>query len=159
MECGANSGRFNQAIGNGAAFGRKYQTMYQEQEDMKASGVLLQTMARALEWMDNIFVNRVFTPPALDPGRSQETCGMFLPRRLACSRAFDHGVHGYTSSNSCISSPYRCRLHDKSTAGFGSLELSHIKEENPGTEFSLAILSFPEPEDFRAAQQLFPEFD
>lgn len=132
---------------------KKYQTMYQEQEDMKASGVLLQTMARALEWMDNIS-SIVYSPHQhLIPGEVKNMRNV-LPRRLACSRAFDHGVHGYTSSTHAfrhlIGAVYMTKYR-----GIRELRVEPYRRGNPGTEFSLAILSFPEPEDFRAAQHLF----
>ena len=91
---------------------KKYQTMYQEQEDMKASGVLLQTIAKGLEWMGQVS-SIVYSPQQhLIPAEVKEMRDV-LPRDLASSISVAQRTQSYTSPAHAFSSSYRCNIHIK----------------------------------------------
>ncbi|KAH7388735.1 hypothetical protein BKA66DRAFT_440408 [Pyrenochaeta sp. MPI-SDFR-AT-0127] len=134
---------------------KRYQALYQEQEDMKVSGVLLQTISRALEWMPNI-TSIVYSPhPHLIPVEAKDMRDL-IPRSASSSSLFpsSHITNGYASSDHAfrhlIAAIYRSKY-----AGISELRVEAYQKGQPGTEFSLCMFDFPVADDFLAGKYLF----
>lgn len=113
---------------------------------MKASGVLLQTMARALEWMPNI--SRIVYSPDADHVLPVEVKDMrdLIPRSV--SRMSHH------SSDH----PFRHLIGAIFISQFVGIREFRTEPRSIGkfgTEFSLNMFDFPQAEDFEAGRFFF----
>ncbi|CAO2650556.1 Nn.00g018480.m01.CDS01 [Neocucurbitaria sp. VM-36] len=123
---------------------KRYQELYQEQEDMKASGVLLQTIARSLEWMHNVS-SVVYSPHPHSIPVEAKVMRDLLPR---------------STSTPCTSSDHAFRqligaIYLSEYAGIRDFTVEAYRKGNPGTEFSLSLFDFPDPVDLQAGRYFF----
>ncbi|KAF1840990.1 uncharacterized protein K460DRAFT_410383 [Cucurbitaria berberidis CBS 394.84] len=134
---------------------KRYQVLYQEQEDMKTSGVLLQTIARALEWMPNVS-SIVYSPhPHLVPVEAKDMRDL-VPRGTARSSSFP----SYQMSNGFagVHHPFRQligAIYLSKYAGIREFTVEAYQKHHSGTQFSLSVFDFPEAVDLQAGQHFF----
>ncbi|KAJ4367489.1 hypothetical protein N0V83_007072 [Neocucurbitaria cava] len=122
----------------------RYQELYKEQEDMKDSGVLLQTIARSLEWMPNVS-SVVYSPcPRLIPAEAQQMRDL-LPR----------GTDMYCTTRDHAFRQLIGAIYLSKYTGIREFKAEARPEEDPGTDFALCLFDFPETIDREAGRYLF----
>jgi hypothetical protein len=130
---------------------KRYKQLYIEQDDLKASGVLLQTLARALEWTTNV-TSIVYSPhPHLIP-MEKKTVRDLIPRGLSDSS------HIYQNPAVFLDHPFRSligAIYVSQYTGVRELRVEPLRHDEDGTTFDLAIFDFPNALDFKAGQHLF----
>ncbi|KAH8731160.1 hypothetical protein GQ44DRAFT_736259 [Phaeosphaeriaceae sp. PMI808] len=135
---------------------RRYKDLYTEQEDLKASGVLLQTMARALEWATSVS-SIVFSPhPRLIPIETKVVRDL-IPRDIHgnLTRLLQTGDEDEPSR---LDHPFRQLIgavYLSQYTGIHELLIEAFNEAEPGTPFTFAFFDFPDATDLQAAQFLF----
>ena len=137
---------------------KRYKALYMEQEDMKLDGVLLQTMAKGLEWTTNV-ASIVYSPhPHLLPTESKVMRDL-LPRGTLID-----SPHFHASQLSAHSSGHPFRfligaLYVAQYTGVRELRIKPLRAGEPGTPFTLTIFDFPDAVDFKAGAYLFQRLE
>ncbi|KAF1946095.1 hypothetical protein EJ02DRAFT_500233 [Clathrospora elynae] len=135
---------------------KRYQALYQEQEDMKGTGVLLQSLARGLENMPNVS-SIVYSPRQHYIPTERDVVRDVIPRGGLPSAP---GVGTYRSTNRYTSPdhPFRQLIGAISLSRFTGVReftVERRKEGEPSNEFSLGIFEFPEKNDLQAGKFMF----
>ncbi|KAJ4985704.1 DNA excision repair protein ercc-1, partial [Stagonosporopsis vannaccii] len=124
---------------------KRYAQLYQEQEEMKSDGVLVQTISRALEWLPNITRITYSPHPHHLPIEAKDMQNL-VSRTVTISS---------TSGSTCSDHPFRqliAALYMSHFTGVRELRTEPLGS-NPGTEFALGI--FDLNEDEMAAAKFF----
>lgn len=125
---------------------------------MKESGVLIQTISRALDWTTNLS-SIVYSPhPHLVPVEKKEVRDL-LPRGLTRRSPHDRrpGTEGHFSGH-----PFRYlvgAIYLSQYSGVRQLRVEPYEVGKPGTEFTNGIFDFPAVGDFQAAKYLFQRLE
>jgi hypothetical protein len=130
---------------------RRYKELYIEQEDLKASGILLQTLARALEWTTNV-TSIVYSPCSHLVPVETKIVRDLIPRGLADPPLF---FQNFTNS---LENPFRQligAIYVAQYTGVRELRVEPSRDEEEGTPFDLANFDFHNAVDFKAGQHLF----
>ncbi|KAF2189751.1 hypothetical protein K469DRAFT_658895, partial [Zopfia rhizophila CBS 207.26] len=137
---------------------KRYQELFREQEEMRKDGVLLQTIARALEWMPNVS-SIVFSPGPRHIPLEAKLMRDLLPRNVvdvyAISRLdrFDSYIetsqHGFHHLIGAIYSANYSNIREF------RVEAARKAPSNPGIEFTVFVFEFPNPLHMEAGKYFF----
>lgn len=126
--------------------------MFIEQQDLKASDVLLQTLARAAEWTTNL-VSIAYSPhPRLIPVEAK-TVRDLVPRGIlrsedALDYATDHPFRQLIGA-----------LYVSQYSGVREFRLDPYRNDQPGTPLTFALFKFPDASDSKAGAFLFRKLE
>lgn len=111
---------------------------------MKDSGVLLQTIARSLEWMPNVS-SVVYSPcPHLIPAEARQMRDL-LPR----------GTDMYCTTRNHAFRQLIGAIYLSKYTGIREFKAEARREEDPGTDLALCLFDFPEAIDREAGRYFF----
>lgn len=131
---------------------KRYQMLYQEQEDLKTSGMLLHTLVRALESMPNV-TSVVYSPHAhLRPTEVKDMHDL-VPVGFTCYPTA-RSRRGYTRPDHAFGQLIGAISLSKSTR-IRQLKIERVRLKEPATECSTELFDMPTEEDMRAAKHLF----
>lgn len=118
---------------------------------MKSDGVLVHTISRALEWMQNVSCITYSPYPHHLPVEAKDTRDL-LPRGVTASPAT-----GYTLSDH----PFRQLIAALYMSRFSGIRefRTEVLDVKPGTEFALSIFDLKEDNDMVAGQFLFQQLE
>ncbi len=126
--------------------------MYIEQEELKSSGVLVHTISKALDWINNASCI-VFSPYPHDlPNEVKENRDL-LPRGLTCA-----STGGYTTKDH----PFRQligAIYLSQYTGIREFRAEYFDKRTPGTEFALPIFDMRDDIDIAAAKFFFQHLE
>ncbi|KAF2472152.1 uncharacterized protein BDR25DRAFT_333557 [Lindgomyces ingoldianus] len=136
---------------------KRYQNLYQDQEDMRTGGVLLQTIARALEWMPNV-TSVVYSPGPHTVPVEARLMKDLLPRGVSDTSMFQgdslssyieraqHGIHHLIGA-----------IYASQYPGIRSfrVEAAERGKRNVGTEFTHYVFNFPSSNHLDAGKFFF----
>ncbi|KAF2002954.1 hypothetical protein P154DRAFT_430266 [Amniculicola lignicola CBS 123094] len=134
----------------------RYKALYREQEDMRKGGVLLQSIARALDWMTNV-TSVVYSPgPHTIPVEAKQVRDL-LPR--SCPRQgpgamvqdfpaqIDTCQHGF---HHLIGAIYTTQYRN-----ITEFRVDKVASGQKGTEFTLFVFDFPDTSHLEAGRFFF----
>ncbi|KAH3918656.1 hypothetical protein HBH56_039490 [Parastagonospora nodorum] len=146
---------YNAAISSGKELWKRYQELYKEQVDLSASGVLLHTIARALEWTTDVS-SVVYSPHPRLICSEKKLMKDLLPRDSTSSEGqFDGHPAGLSRSST---HPFRQligAIHLAEFTGIRELRILPFDDRKPGTPFTFDFFSFPDASDIQAGRFLF----
>lgn len=127
---------------------KKYQRLYEDQVDMKEGHVLLQTVAKALQWMPNI-TSVVYSPGPLHIPVEKPLMRDILPRGVGNSdpALLLDGVHHLIGA-----------FHLSQYGGVREFKVQPLIASSAnkiGLEFSISAFNFPDPSYLEAGKYFF----
>ncbi|KAG9186562.1 hypothetical protein G6011_09670 [Alternaria panax] len=129
---------------------KRYHDMYEEQENMNFDGVLLQSIARGLEYMQNIS-SIVYSPHQHTIPMERKTLHDLLPRGAFPGKFSDNRTTDWDH-------PFRQLIGAIFMSDYGGIRQLTIeapRKGQPCTELTLEMFRFPESNDLFAARHLF----
>ncbi|KAH7085712.1 hypothetical protein BKA63DRAFT_529304 [Paraphoma chrysanthemicola] len=124
---------------------KRYQELYAEQEDLQTSGVLLQSIARALEWTKNVS-SIVYSPHQHLIPIETSVVRDLVPRDTTIGPT-RHLAHPFRQLIGAI-----CVAQ---YTGIRELRVEPFNDGRPGSPFTFALFDFPGPMDLQAGEHLF----
>ncbi|KAF2856284.1 hypothetical protein T440DRAFT_474666 [Plenodomus tracheiphilus IPT5] len=131
---------------------KRYQVFYQEQEDMKTSGMLLQTLAHALESLPNVST-LVYSPHARVLPIERNDMRDLVPVGFTCYPTAD-SRRGYTTPDHAFRHLLRAICLANFT-GVRRLKIEPARAKVPATELSTEFFDMPTEADLQAGKHLF----
>ncbi|KAF2267021.1 hypothetical protein CC78DRAFT_531109 [Lojkania enalia] len=135
---------------------RRYKELYEDQENMRQGGVLLHTIARALEWMPNIS-SVVYSPtPRLVPVEANIVRDL-LPRGVMGSCYWDRRYEQYIESSQHGIHHLIAAIYLAQYSGIHEFraELPNPDQSDAKTDFTIYVFSFPDPQHLDAGKYFF----
>jgi len=131
---------------------KRYQALYEEQEDLKASGVLMETLIRALENMPSVS-SIVYSPHARLLRGEREHMRDLVPVGFICYPS-SRTRRGYTTPDHAFGQLIGAIYLSKFT-GIRRLKVERVQEGEHATEFSAEMFDMPNATDMQAGIHLF----
>ncbi|KAF2131378.1 hypothetical protein P153DRAFT_355177 [Dothidotthia symphoricarpi CBS 119687] len=137
---------------------KRYQELFTDQQEMVTSGVLIQTIARALDQLPHV-TSIVYSPhPHFIPIEAKVVRDL-LPRGIGpTSRYMPEGLarssYDYASSSHAFRQLIGA-IYLSQYTGVRKFKVDRMRTGEPGTEFSISIFDLPTADDEQAALHLF----
>lgn len=131
---------------------KRYQALYEEQEDLKASGVLVETLIRALDHMPSVS-SIVYSPHAHLFRAERERMRDLVPVGFICYPT-SRTRRGYTSPDHAFGQLIGAIYLSKFT-GIRRLKVERVRDGENAIEFSSEMFDMPNPTDMQAGLHLF----